>query len=340
MRVTKDTLLRIAKETVQQRAYSDKKIIAAYLIGSLLTDAPFLGGLTDIDLVFVYAEQPPRKREIIPLPGDFHIDITFHAPQEYDPPRDLRTNPWLGYEIYAPQLLYEREHFFEFVQAGVRAGFVFEQPVNVLKRCHNLLTHGRQIWMDLQIAAGEPGPKQIFKYLKSILHAVNAIGELTGGPLPERRFLLEFPARAEAAGTVGSAAGLLGLLGAPRIDTATLVGFLPHWQADFLTAGKDPASDPRLHPARQAYYHKAFEAMLGSGHSEAILWPLLQTWTMAACVLPAEKTSAWQEACASLGLLGSDFEERVAALDSYLDQIDELLEKHATTNGLNIDELL
>jgi hypothetical protein len=35
MRVTRDSLLRIAKETVQERAYNDPDIIAAYLTGSL-----------------------------------------------------------------------------------------------------------------------------------------------------------------------------------------------------------------------------------------------------------------------------------------------------------------
>lgn len=340
MRVTKETLIRIAKETAQERAFNDKKIIAAYLFGSLLGDDPFLGGLTDIDLVFVYADQPLRKREIVPLPGDFHIDITFHARKEYDSPRELRTNPWLGCEIYDPQLLFEREHFFEFVQAGVRAGFVFDEPVNVLKRCRSLLSHGRQIWMDLQFVTEEPGPKELAKYLKSILHAVNAIAELNGDPLPERRLLLDFPARAEAAGIPGSAAGLLGLLGAPQADAESLTAFLPAWQKDFLAASKHAETDTRIHPARLAYYHKAFDAMLGSENASAILWPLLQTWTLSACALPAGQTATWQQACQYLCLLGQGFEERVAGLDSYLDQIEELLEEKAAANGLDIEETL
>lgn len=338
MRVTKETLLRIAKETVQERTYNDQQIIAAYLLGSLLTDDPFLGGLTDIDLVFVYANQPPRKREIVPLPAGFHIDITTHARKEYDPPRNLRTNPWLGCEIYAPQLLFEREHFFEFVQAGVRAGFEFEEPVNVLKRCRHLLSHGRQIWMDLQFVTGEPGPQEIAKYLKSILHAINAIAELNGNPLPERRLLLDFPARAQAAGLPGSANGLLGLLGASRAGLSTLTDFLPAWSTDFLAAGKQPEADVRLHPARHDYYYKAFEAMLDSDNATAIVWPLLQTWTLAACVLPADQIGGWQQACRSLGLLGKDFEEHVAGLDHYLDQIEELLEEKASANGLNVED--
>lgn len=340
MRVTKETLIRIAKETTQERAYNDKKIVAAYLFGSLLTDTPFLGGLTDIDLVFVYADQPLRKREIVPLPGDFHIDITYHARKEYDPPRDLRTNPWLGYEIYDPHLLFEREHFFEFVQAGVRAGFVFDEPINVLKRCRSLLMHGRQIWMDLQFVNKDPGPQEIAKYLKSILHAVNAIAEFNGAPLPERRLLLDFPARADAAGIPGSSAGLLGLLGAPQADSDTLEGFLPGWRSDFLAAGQHPEADARIHPARLAYYQKAFEAMLGTEKNTALLWPLMQTWTLAASILPQDNISNWIQASRQLGLLGNGFEEHVEGLDSFLDQVEELIEEKAAASGLDTEELI
>jgi hypothetical protein len=136
------------------------------------------------------------------------------------------------------------------------------------------------------------------------------------------------------------AAGLLGLLGAPHTDAASLTNLLPAWSADFIAAGKHPDADVRLHPARHDYYHKAFEAMLDSNNAVAILWPLLQTWTLAACALPADQRSGWQQTCQSLGLLGADFEERVAALDHYLDQIEELLEEKAAENGLNIEETL
>ena len=51
--------------------------------------------------------------------------------------------PWLGYEMYDPILLYEREKFFDFVQASLRAGFDFEQPPLMLQRCRKMLSHGR-----------------------------------------------------------------------------------------------------------------------------------------------------------------------------------------------------
>ena len=46
MRVTRESLIRIAKETAQQRAFNERDLIAAYLTGSLVSDAdPMLCGL-------------------------------------------------------------------------------------------------------------------------------------------------------------------------------------------------------------------------------------------------------------------------------------------------------
>ena len=195
MRVTRETLIRLAKENARTRAFDNKDIVAAYLIGSLLGDDPFIGGLTDIDLVFVTAGKPPRSREIVKLTGDFHLDITYHARAEYNPARELRVNPWLGTEIYNPMLLYEREKFFDFVQAAVRAGFEFNAPTLTLQRCRTLLAHGRGIWTDLLETGETVGPKDVAHYLKAIYHA-----GLRGGGT-ER----ESPCRAETSARLSDA---------------------------------------------------------------------------------------------------------------------------------------
>jgi len=334
MRVTRESLIRIAKETAQERAYNDKNIIAAYLIGSLLSEDHLLGGVTDIDLVLVTANKPPMSREIVKLTPDFHLDIVFHAESEYHPPRELRVNPWLGYEIYDPMLLYESKHFFEFTQAAVRAGFEFHEPSLVLQRCRTLLGHGRKIWFDLMDVGEDSGPKEVAHYLKSLYHAVNVIAELNGPPLPERRLLLMFPSLAEQANRPGLSAGLLGLLGAPGLEASTLEGWLPGWESMFVAAFETGKADPRIHTARLNYYKKCFEAMLGSDNPTVMLWPLLNTWTRAAVVLPAEECSAWQLACERLGLSGKRFMERVEGLDHFLDELDILLDEIAQANGL------
>jgi hypothetical protein len=334
MRVTRESLIRIAKETVQERTYNDKDIVAAYLTGSLLTEDPLLGGVTDIDLVLVTANKPPRTREIVGLTPDFHLDISFRAKAEFDPPRELRVNPWLGYEVYDLMILYESRHFIEFTQAAVRAGFEFHGPALMLQRCRKLLDHGRKIWFDLMNVGEQSGPVEVAKYLKSIYHAVNVIAELHGPPLAERRLLLMFPSLAEQAGRPGMSVGLLGLLGVTGLDTSVIGSWLPEWESMFKAAYETGKADARIHPARLNYYRKCFDALLGSENPAMMLWPLLNTWTNAAVALPEGQSQAWQAACATLGLTGQHFVEHVEGLDHYLDELDILLDEIARANGL------
>jgi hypothetical protein len=330
MRVTRETLIRLAKENARTRAFDNKDIIAAYLIGSLLNEDSFIGGLTDIDLVFVTAGKPPRTREIIKLTGDFHLDITYHARAEYNPARELRVNPWLGPEIYNPMLLYEREKFFDFVQAAVRAGFEFNAPMLTLQRCRTLLAHGRGIWTDLLEAGETIGPKEVAHYLKAVYHAACAVAELNGNPLAERRLLLDFPALAEKADRPQLAASLAGLLGGSRLESGIPADWLDAWQASFTSAAASGKAEPRINIARINYYRKAFESMPGF----TALWPLLHTWTLSALVLPAAQTKDWQAAVTQLGLTGESFGEKVQALDQFLDEVEILLDEIASANGL------
>ncbi|MCX6035957.1 MAG: hypothetical protein NTV38_13440, partial [Chloroflexi bacterium] len=148
MRITRETLIRIAKETAQKRALSDPGLVAAYLTGSLRSENPFLGNSTDIDIVLVHAGQPKIRREIVPLTPEIHLDIVHNPRSEYEKPKELRIHPWLGPELYDPLPLYVTQHFFEFVQAGVRAGY--DEPVNVLARARRNAEHARQIWSGLE----------------------------------------------------------------------------------------------------------------------------------------------------------------------------------------------
>lgn len=339
MRVTRDSLLRIAKETVQERAYNDPDIVAAYLTGSLLTPNPMLGGTADIDLVFVHKSQPAKTREFVKLTPDFHIDISRRAKDEFKSPRELRGDPWLGYEMYDPVLLYEREKFFDFVQASLRAGFEFEQPPLMLQRCKTLLTHGRGIWMDISELETDASSKDIKKYLKSLFHAVNAIAELSGPPIQERRLLLEFPARAEAAQKQGMISAVYGLLGANRVNPDALKGWLADWKSAFQLASEKPGVDERIHPARLNYYDKAIKALLESETPLSALWPLLQTWTLSSEMLGGDHLKFWENACSELGLMGAGFKEKVEGLDHFLDEIEITFEEIAAANGLDVEPL-
>jgi hypothetical protein len=333
MRVTRETLIRIARETAQERAYNDKEIVAAYLTGSLLGEDAILGGTADIDLILVHGNRPQQSREIVKLTPDFHLDIGHRSKSEFKSPRELRTDPWLGYEIYDPLLLYEREKFLEFVQAGVRGGFEFNQPASVLQRCHKLHAHGRQIWFDLGEARPEE-PKTLHQFFKAVYHAVNAVAELSGPPLPERRFLALFPLRAEAAGRSELYTDLMKLLGVDNLGKINLEQALTDWQKDFQAAAESGRADARIHPARLRYYEKGIRTLWEGDVPSAAIWPLLQTWTLAAMVLPAEQRDSWQTICTTLKLSGEAFGQRVDELDQFLDAVEILLEEASAANGL------
>lgn len=336
MRVTRESLVRIAKETAQERAFNDQSIVAAYLTGSLRSEAdPMLGGTTDVDLVLVHSSQPGVRRQIVKLTPDFHLDVRHRAKAEFKSPRELRTDPYLGWELYDPLLLVEREKFFEFAQAGLRAGFEFQAPAPMLVRCRTLLAQARKAWLDLSGTHSESaGPPEVAQFLRALGAAANTVAELNGGPLAERRFLLEFPARAQAADCGSCVATVFNLLGAGEVDAALLSSWISSWRASFLAAAESSRVDSRIHAARLNYYEKAIQALLAGESPLAALWPLLNTWTLSVSVLDEPARKEWSEACEKLGLLAPSLDERIAGLDDYLDELEIRLDQLATANGL------
>jgi hypothetical protein len=310
-------------------------MIAAYLTGSLVSDGdPMLGGTTDIDIIFVHAEEPKQRREFIKLTPDFHLDIGHRARAEFKRPRELRLDPWLGWEMYDPMLLFEREKFFEFVQAGLRAGFEFNAPAPALQRSRLLLSHGRQIWRDLLTIGEMVTPGDVAKYMKSLFHAVNAVAELSGPPLQERRLMLDFLARAETAQRPGMNVALVSLMGGSGLETSQIAGWVSDWKLAFEAATESSRVDTRIHPARLNYYEKGIHAILAGETPHTALWPLLYTWTLAVDVLPEHSVDAWRSACGQLGLTAAGFEERVEGLDHFLDEVEALLDELAREHGL------
>ena len=330
MQISRENLIRIAKETAEKSALSDPNLVAAYLTGSLRTNDPFLGNATDVDIVFIHAGEPKIRREIIPLTPEIHLDI-FHNPRRlYEKPKELRIHPWLGPELYDPLPLYVTRHFFEFVQAGVRDRY--HESASVQARSHQLVELARKTWSKLQTGP-EHGPAQVLDYLRSIALAANAVALQTGGPLADRRFLLQFPARARAAGQPDLAAGLLSLLGANSVDGAALAGFLPEWEKNFLDAASIPSVSTSIAAARLGYYKLAFAATLAGEFPQGMLWPLLLTWTLAVSVLPPLWQESWRSACEMLGLDEASFNQRLVELDHFLDSIESSQENLTASQG-------
>ncbi len=332
MRITPETLREIAQETVEKRVRADPTILAAYLCGTALGEDFSLGGTLDIDLVFIHIDQVTPEREIIRLTDEVHLDIAHHPQKQYEPPRALRTHPWLGPTVFACKPLFDRRHTLDFIQASVRG--MFNSPQTVMGRARPQAEHARQMWFELKDVGEKAGIKETRLYLKALEHAANAVALLSGDPLTERRFLVRFAQRAAAIGRAGLAAGLIGLLGGAEVQRETLQTWLGQWEEAYAALPERPNS-VALHPARRAYYGRALTALVNGEEPRAALWPLLNTWLEMARELgeDSEAGKNWKAIAAQLGLSGDGFGERVTAFDAFLDQVEETLEEWAQRNG-------
>ncbi len=347
MRITRETLLKIADDAVARQVRSSPGLLAAYLCGSLLGDDFLLGGAADIDLVFIHTLPAPRPREVVRMSEEIHLDVAHHDQKDYREPRRLREDGWMGPTLYTCKILYDPQHFLDFTQASVRGQY--DRADHVYARVHNRLEAARRLWLSFPMHEIDGGPAEVETYLHALEQGVNAAACLAGAPLTERRFLLHFSQRASELNKPGLYAGLLGLLGAPALGgdlearlAARLEDWLLLWQAAYRAAcaQSDAPADAtphftRLHPDRLTYYSAAFQAMIFNGQAEAVLWPLLRSWTWAVNQLPAESEEAlaWRAALAQPGLSGLPFTGKVEALDAYLDMIEEMLEDWAHENG-------
>ncbi|MBC8505174.1 MAG: hypothetical protein ISR58_06630 [Anaerolineales bacterium] len=333
MQITPAILKQFANTTVEKITRANYDIMSAYLRGSLVMgDDPLLGNTTDIDLVFIHTDTPRVEREILRLTDEVHLDIEHHSQREYLKGRDLRIHPWMGPTLYNAQVLYDPQHFLDFTIATVRG--MFHREDHTLIRVRTLIDSARNRWISLQPIATESNQETATEYLKAIEETANAVALLVGEPLTDRRFLTTFAKRAQSFEQPGLYAGLMGLLGAPRAEVETLHDWAEVWKASFLATS---ISDRpiQIHSYRRDYYARAFEALLTSERPKDAMWPLLHTWNILAGCLPQSDPAykKWQSAFEQLGLLGTDFLERIEALDIYLEQVEEKIESWAIEHG-------
>ena len=334
MRFTRDHLLKIARDRAEALLAANPRLVCIYLTGSLLGDAPMLGGTADIDLVLVHAGDPETAREIIPFNDDIHFDIAHVSQAVYREAHELRRNPWVGpYICLNPLLLHDTRHWFEFTQARICSQI--NLPEYVGARARALGSAARTQWIDLAAHTLFAGAGFTLGVINILEQAANAIACLTGAPIPQRRFLIQFPPRAEAIGKPGLYAGLTGLLGISTITAEELRPWLAPWRECLHDAGLHPDCPTRLDAARERYYSVAVETLLDD-YPQAAAWLLLQTWAQSMCVVGGyhHTAGAWEAAANSLMLGAADTDRLVEALDAYLDLVEETIDEWCSRQGL------
>jgi len=334
MRITKESMLRLARDTALLRANQDRSITCIYLTGSLITDDPFLGGSTDIDLFVIHSDRPAQSREILYLNDDVSLDIAHIEQSRFEQPRHLRADAWLGPFLCAkPRVLYDTQHWFEFTEASVAAQFY--RPEHVLERARPMEASARQTWMDFHLAQPEVSPGNVLRYLRTIENAGNAIALMTGTPLSERRFLLALPDRLNKINRGALKKRFDKLILPSPISDLDWTQWITQWEAaiqQMESSGKCPLE---LSKPRWNYYVKAVTALSVEAPCAAV-WILMNTWSQAVSLLPSASPfiKTWQTACASFLNIKDSFIPVWDDLDSLLDGVEESLDGFAAENGL------
>jgi hypothetical protein len=329
VRVERAHLIELARREVETRA-ADDGLLAAYLIGTVVSGEPLLGGSADIDLVLIHDDPPPQEREVVPLSPDVHLDIAHHARLRYSQPRRIRVDPWLGPAVYAPLTLYDREHLFEWAQAGSRGQY--NRPDHSRERSSGFLASARRLRQDLATTPVWPTT-----YLSAVMAGANAVAGLAGPPACGRRALLVLEARLAHAGHAEIYPDVLQLLGADRIETHTAPDWVASWARAY-DAAAHISADPLVSSHRRAYYLKGFQALLEEGAAPAFLPVLIKVWeraigTLSAFNLDADHRDAWRTALEVLGLGTDTAEGRSAALEAFLDRVELILELWGREHG-------
>ncbi len=329
MRVNREALIKLAKETVEKRFAPDPKISAVFLVGSLRPELAVIESAMDVDLLVLHNGEIARDREIVKLSNEYHLDISYEAASLYAQPRELRGDGWRGWAMWNPQLLYQKGRFFEYTQSVVRSQF--EEPINIIKRARFFAVTARAAWTEMQL---DPECARPLKILTTTFNAANAFASLNGEPIPERKLLAEFPGRAKSLNQDDLIQIIFSCVSSSFNSEKTRL-WLPLWESAFLSASHSPA-DLRLHAARHSYYKAAIETQLNSDLPGAALWPMLHTWALAAenGTFEQDHTHAWEMVCVEAGLDLAGIPTRLQSLDVYLDRMEEILDQLITDNGL------
>lgn len=327
MRVTREKLINLARTETENRA-ANGDVISGYIIGSVASGNPILGGTADVDLVLIHDNPTNENQEIFPLSEEYHLDITHHFRELYDRPTDLRIDPWLGPTMCEPIFLYDPHHFFERAQAGVRGRF--HRTDYVHKRAQSFLSRAREIKSNLR-ADG----KFIPNYLRVVAEGTNAVATLAGFPAAGRRLVLILESRLEKAEGGRFFERFLQLHGANRIEEDQIISWLAHWdRCKQDTIDRDDLAST----SRHRYYFSGLEALLSQGRPEILLWNLLDRWNDSILLLDMLGTDGshqenWDNALVSLGLDKEEETVRSEELEIYLDDIEEFLEAWGVQHG-------
>lgn len=320
MRVTREILIDLAREEAERRGQIED-VLSGYLIGSVASGDPIIGGSADIDLVLIHRFEPARIREIVPLSNDIHLDITHHSSEVYGYPPDLRIDPWIGPSMCEPIFLYDPDHFFERAQAGVRGQFYRSDHTHT--RSLAFLNRAREAKPDITT-----NPAWVTQYLTSAMEAANALATLGGFPIAGRSMSILLKSRLLELEFEDSWIEFQSLFGGNELQEELIAGWIDAWEAAFDAVSHH---DLMFNPVRKNYYLKSFLSFIDMGNAKEIVWSLVTTWGNAIKILhevgeDGQFYNGWESALEHFRLSPDDRAARDNDLENFLDHVEEVLE--------------
>ena len=327
MRITRELLLTHAHENAERLAARDRGIMCIYVTGSLLNEDPFLGGVTDIDLICVHSRPVDKRREVIRLSPDVSLDLAHYEQEAFEPARKLRTSAWLGAWLEnVPLVLYDPLRWYDFTRASATAQIW--RPENVAARARNFLVPARKAWADLQDGAVPAGRRSVLAYLTALRDTANGIATLTGAPLTTRRLMVDLPARANAAEMPGFYPDIIELFTTDEVNDTNFEAWSAAYPGIFAPVMANDENQVCFQPFRRSYYEKAIQALFPL-HPAAAVWLQIYTWTKAAAAFKKDEQpyKHWLSLCNQLGLDKGPLSTRLDPLDHLLDTAEEAVDR-------------
>ncbi len=329
MIITPERLLDLARSDVENRARPER-VRSACAIGSVVHGEPLLGGAADVDVVIIHKRTPPKEREIVRLSRDVHLDLYHYPDDDFQSPREVRLDPDLGPAIEAGVPLYDPDHFFDWLQAGVRAQF--HRPGHMLERAEVRLARARAVQHELLKGSGH-WPQSL---VRAALEAARAAASLSGPPPEGRRMLVGLRRQLSLLDRLDLFAGLIELIGAEASDSWSLPQWLSAWAKAFDLA-MEADRLPTLSEVRRDYYLRGFQALADAEQEQAVLPPLILSWQItgrSAASTDDEVDRIWEDLLRTTDLQAERAKEKAQELESYLDRVELFLESWGAEHGV------
>jgi hypothetical protein len=327
--ITRERLIELAEREAEKRGQR-RRLVAAYVVGTVATGDPLLAGSADVDIVMIHSEPPLRDREVVTLSPDVHLDLHHYDRARYGQPRELRIDPDLGPSLCRAIRVFDPDHFFDWVQAGACAQF--DLPSQRVTRGRTLLARARE-----KREALRADSVAALNFTTAAFDGANAAMMVSGLPCSGRRLIPDLRARFEQLDRLDLFRHLIELFKADQADSTSVADWIADWAKAYDRLMSEGA-DPLKQPARRDYFLRAFHELADAGQPEAIMpllimhWPGIDGEAEGEPELSAEYRG-YQDLLRATDLMPDQMESRKHDLEATLDEMEMFLEDWAERHG-------